>query len=726
MSQGALALNSNDLTTAEKQYQAALAMRPASPEALEGLGGTLLKAQQPAVAAQVFERLVKVSPAAPAAWRGLFMAQFGAGNAAQALETDRRIPAAVHAQLMRDPDFLRTLASAYSAAGRDADAQRVLRSALDLPFPADAHGVKAETELQYAGLLQQANRLDQAAGLYRQVLAADPGNTAAWQGLIRVEHALKQDAQALETLESMPPANYDQAMRDPGFETTVASIYQAQNKLDIAQSILEKAVAQQTMTGQQPALGVELQLAGIYLAQNNARQAYPLYRQILSENPANTDAWKGLLSALHSTGRDQEALAQVQQIPPDVRRTLENDVEYLQAVGNIYNGLGQPREAMIFLNRVQQHYAMEHSAPPADIDIQNAYLLFNGNNDTGLYRQLMFLGSRPDLTSEQRRTVQTIWSLWAVRRANQAAAAGNNKRSLSILNAAAQSFPDNPGVLRALANGYARAGLPKQAVAIFKSQDMTSASAADYQSAVGAALAAGDNKDAEIWLRYGLNQYPHDAQMLILGAKFEEARGDSSRAAEYYRASLAAMPPPDPGAELANELSRPAQSPMLPGGARGPQDLATLLGPGAADSSNGLSGAMDAQAEPTAAAQALSAQLRQRLRHGSGSARRPGGEHAQRGSVLHGEPERPAPAQRRRYAQGLRPPVRDRAGSPVRDQPRSRPTMLRGAIRNRATRSLHPGRTRPRCLQCRPAAPASPPAPLRMPLPPRSRLARDR
>jgi cellulose synthase operon protein C len=224
MSLGAMALNGNDLTTAEKQYQAALVMRPASPEALEGLGGTLLKAQQPAVAAQVFDHLVKVSPASPAAWRGLFMAQSSAGNTAQALETDRRIPAPIHAQLLRDPDFLRTLASVDSAAGRDADAQRILRSALDLPFPTDAHGVKAETELQYAGLLQQANRLNQAGGLYRQVLAADPGNTAAWQGLICVEHALKQDAQALETLESMPPANYDQAMRDPGFETTVASI----------------------------------------------------------------------------------------------------------------------------------------------------------------------------------------------------------------------------------------------------------------------------------------------------------------------------------------------------------------------------------------------------------------------------------------------------------------------------------------------------------------------
>jgi tetratricopeptide (TPR) repeat protein len=583
MSEGEVALDQNDLTTAEKKYQAALAMRPGSPEALEGLGGTLMKAQQPDVAVQVFEQYAKVKPAAPAAWRGLFMAKFNSGNAAGALASDRAIPPAVHAELMRDPDFLRVLASAYSAAGRDADAQRVLRAALDLPFPSGARGVKVETLLQYAGLLQQANRLDQAAGLFRQALATDPANTQAWEGLVRVEHAMNQDGQAIQTLESMPPANYDLAMRDPGFEQTVAAAYQGQNKLDIAQSILEKAIAQQTTAGQKPSVAVETQLAGLYLAQNNARQAYPIYRQILSGNPERTDAWKGLLSTLHSSGRDQEALAEVQQIPAEVRRTLENDVDYLQTMGNVYSSLGQPRQSMVFMNRIQQHYAAQHAVAPADIDIQNAYLLFNGQNDTGLYRQLMILGGRQDLTDEQRRTVQTIWSLWASRRANAAAAAGNNKRALAILNAAARAFPDNPGVLKALASGYARAGMPKQAVLIFKAQDMTSASAADYKAAVGAALAANDVKSAETWLRFGLDQYPKDAQMLGLAAKFEQARGDSGRAAEYYRASLAAMPAPDPGAELANELSRPMPSSAnrLPNATQS-QDLASLLGPGAA------------------------------------------------------------------------------------------------------------------------------------------------
>ena len=97
-----------------------------------------------------------------------------------------------------------------------------------------------------------------------------------------------------------------------------------------------------------------------------------------------------------------------------------------------------------------------------------------------------------------------------MRRASQAAAGGNSRRALAILNAAAKAFPDNPSAIKALAIGYSQAGQPQQAVQIYKAQNMTSASAADYESAVGSALDAGDGKDAEIWLRYALAAYPAD------------------------------------------------------------------------------------------------------------------------------------------------------------------------------------------------------------------------
>ncbi len=586
MGEGAIALNEGDLPAAEKEYRAALQMRPQSTEALEGLGGTLLKAQQPDAAIPVFTQYVKLKPSAAHAWRGLFLAQYGTGNATLALNTEKQIPKPVRAELAKDPLYLRSLASALSSVGRDADAARVLKAALDLPFSPSAPGVEADTKIQYAALLQQAKHLEQASGLYRQVLSKEPNNVAAYQGLVRVQHMAGQDDQALATIEAMPSPVYSKAMQDGGFDVTVASIYQTEKRLDVAQDILEKTLQQESANNEKPAVNVQIQLAGVYLQRGNAAQAFPLYQKVLSQHPDRLDAWKGLIDALHSTGRDQEALAQIQQMPPAIRQQLENDVDYLQTVGAVYNGLGQPQEAAVFLRRVEAHYAEQRVAPPADVAIQDAWLLYNSMNDRALYQQLMMLGARTDLTDAQRRTVQTIWTNYAVRRANQAAAAGHDRLAIDILNATAQAFPGNPAVIKALAGGYARAGMPKQAVAIWKSMDLTNADPDDYRGAVGEALAANDDKDAETWLRFGLNQYPQNPELLVLAAKFEQQRGDTNRAADYYRASLKAMPKDDPGAALATELSHPPTAAELPGSARGTQDLSRLLAPGSEPASS--------------------------------------------------------------------------------------------------------------------------------------------
>jgi tetratricopeptide (TPR) repeat protein len=584
MGEGQTAIDNNDLTTAEARYRAALELRPGNADAMAGLGGTLLKAGQSAAAIPLFQSLVKQRPELADGWRGLFLAQYQMGNAAQALVTERQIPAAAHTQLMQEPGFLQALAAAYTAVGRDSDAQRVLQMALAAPFASDSVGAKADAQLQYAGLLLAGNRLDQAVSIYRQVLAADHANTSAWQGLVRTEHAMGHDAEAMQTVESMPPANYEMAMHDPGFETTVASVYQAEKKLDVAQDLLEKALAQQATSGQRQSVAIQMQLAGVYMLRGQGALAQPVYRRVLIEYPERADAWAGLLAVLHTMGQDKEAIDQVQTIAPAVRAQLEQNVGYLQTMASVYASLGQSREAAQFLARVEQYYAAAHAAAPADVEIQNAWLLYNGVDDAGLYRQLMALGGRPDLSDEQRRTVQTIWTNWAVRRANQAVAAGDAQRALAILNAAAHAFPDNPAVLKALANGYARAGQPAEAVLIYKAQNMASASAADYEAAVGAALAAGDGKDAEAWLRLALAAYPSDPQVLMLAAKFEQTRGDTARAIEYYHRSLKAMPPANPGAELAAELNLPpAPVPFyLPSAGRA-EDLSSLLAPGSDD-----------------------------------------------------------------------------------------------------------------------------------------------
>src|SRR5262249_36001997 len=119
MQQATQALEQNDLVKAQQQFNAAVRMRPTDSTALLGLGGTLLKAQQPDAAIPVFVEYARLKPDDPAAWRGLFMAQYGAGKFADALATDKRVPAKVKAQLLHDPDYLRTMASVDTATGHD-------------------------------------------------------------------------------------------------------------------------------------------------------------------------------------------------------------------------------------------------------------------------------------------------------------------------------------------------------------------------------------------------------------------------------------------------------------------------------------------------------------------------------------------------------------------------------------------------------------------------------
>src|SRR5262249_41775223 len=117
----------------------------------------------------------------------------------------------------------------------------------------------------------------------------------------------------------------------------------------------------------------------------------------------------------------------------------------------------------------------------------------------------------------------------------------DQRRGVAILEAAARAVPGNADVYTALAGAYLKGGQPKRAVAIYSSMDMSRASLQQYQGAIGAALAARDMKQADAWLEAALQHYKDDRSILRMAAQFEQARGDNSRAAAYYRAAIAAM-----------------------------------------------------------------------------------------------------------------------------------------------------------------------------------------
>jgi len=577
MGEAAQALDQNRLDEAAARYHDALEMRPRSPEALDGLAGLLIKQQQYALAAPVYEQLIRVQPGSADGWRGLFLAYARDNQNGKALAVEARLPAAIKTALNNDPDFLRTLASLYLARHRTADAERALAAALELPFPAGST-LKTDTELEYAAILRQAKSYDRAQAICAQLLTDDPGNLAAWMGLVGAAHEMGQDERALDDVKRMPPSAYEAAIGDAGFLAVLGSIYQQASQLEVAQGLLERAVKMQTDAGRQPGVELEMQLASVYLARNDAGRAYALYQHVLSAHPGRADAWNGLIDALAATNRTGEAIEQIAMIPPAVLAQLNGDIEFIQTEAGLYAAAGEMGHAVDAMNRIQLYYARLHASPPPAIAIQNAWLLFNTRNDRQLYAELMRLGGRTDLTSAQRESVEQIWAGWSVRRADAAMENGDTERAVEILDAASQAFPDNLSVRKAVAGGYVQVGRARQSLALYKTISMQDATAADFQGAIAAALAANDRSQADLWLRQALDRFPANPLILTLAAHYEQARGDNQRAAAYYRASLKAMPAASPQERLAHTLDYPEQD-TRPHRAVTAADLQQLLAP---------------------------------------------------------------------------------------------------------------------------------------------------
>ena len=572
------AFSQNQFNVADQKFRAALAIDPRSTPALNGLAGLYIKEQQYTTAASVYELLIKVQPTSFDGWRGLFIANARADQSDRALAIAARFPPSVRAVLDKDPEFLRTLAAIYQAQGRTVDAEHTLDLALALPFPGNGSTLKDDTKLQYAGILMEAKRFPQAAALYEQVVATDPANVSAWMGLVSAHHELGQDTQAISDVQRIPAATYEIALGDPGFLAELGAIYQQANQFDVAQGMLERAEKLELAAGRQPSIALQLELAAIDLERNNTDQAFAIYQQMLAAHPDNAAAWKGLISTLAATNRNSQALQQLAQIPAPVRTQLESDIDFIQTEAGLYATTGDTSTAVAYMDRVLAYYAKLKQQPPPAIDIQNAWLLYNIGNDRALYASLMRIGGRSDLTLAQRQTVQNIWAEWSVRRAAAAMDNGYPRRAVDILDAASQAFPNNLTVIKAVAGGYARVGRAKEALAIYRTIPMQDASAGDFEGAVGAALAANDKNQAELWLRQALDRFPRDPAILSLAARYEQARGDNERAADYYRASIAAMPAVTPVDRLAHVLDYP-DTDLQPHRAVTAADLQRLLNP---------------------------------------------------------------------------------------------------------------------------------------------------
>jgi tetratricopeptide (TPR) repeat protein len=319
MESGRRAVEEKNLAAGVEAYRSAVAMKPDNIDALSALGGTLLSMGRAKEAIPTLQRAARLNENAVAAWRALFLAQSQSSQKAEAINTAEHAPAIVRSQLDADPSFLGSLAEAYASVGQQAESDRILRRALAMTQ--DESGVETSTgkRLQYAGLLLLAKRYSTAARGYARVLADDPTNMEAWRGLLNADHLAGHDAEALRRLRQMPEDISASAQKDPGFLSMVAAVEQSQGQAGAAREALQRAIKIA------PSSMLDLQLAGLEAADGDRDYATELYAQLVDEHPEMAAAWLGWIQSLHATGRDSEALRQLDEMPEDVGTELSEN-----------------------------------------------------------------------------------------------------------------------------------------------------------------------------------------------------------------------------------------------------------------------------------------------------------------------------------------------------------------------------------------------------------------
>jgi tetratricopeptide (TPR) repeat protein len=532
------------LPAALADFRQAQQMRPGSAEAAAGAAGVLMQQGDPAAAEVLYQDAVHDaphgSPSETEAWRGLVMAEADSDPQA-ALQASARMPAALANSLQADPAYLGALYRAALAAGDKARAAQLLSQVLALPFPNHGRDLPIGRQMEYANLLSAAQKYNAALSLYRQVVAQDPQNEDAWRAIIATEHSMGNDEEALALVQQIPAATLQTMEGRSDFLALIGSVYSGLGQTARAQQFLERALSMagaQTGAGQ---TGVMLQLAGIDAQRGDLDHAYALYSRVLAQTPSNRDAWTGMVNTLHLAHRDREALQKVASMDEDTRLRLDGDPNFLQVLASAQAGAGSPRLAMATLRQLQTMYTEQGRAVPAAAEIQYAWLLNAAGDDRALYPLVQTLAARPDMTPTEQTNFRAMVAAWTLRRGNADMSSGHQARGLRLLEAAHQTFPENTDVSSSLAGAYLQAGQPRQALALYESTGMQHATLAQYRGAIAAALAAGDTRDAANWLETALPVYGTDPNLLRMAAQYEQARGDSRKAAAYYRAALQMM-----------------------------------------------------------------------------------------------------------------------------------------------------------------------------------------
>jgi len=262
-----------------EHYTKLLAQNPDLAQARMNLGMLLLRQDRPAEAVPYLETLAQARP-------GDFRAQFyyahaleASGKAGQAIVPYQR---AVELDA-NSADAVLGLGRTLARAGRFEEAEPYYRQAAGIDPQLEGH------MLEFAEMLEQGDRKQQALGLYQVYLASHADAIAVRErvGLLLLDQKRYQEAALmLEAAVAQSPTSANQA--------ALAEAYSLGDQPDKALPAWREAVGSDP---ENPAL--RLRYANALLAAQMFDDAARNYHMALQRNPGLTDGWNGLAFSLY-------------------------------------------------------------------------------------------------------------------------------------------------------------------------------------------------------------------------------------------------------------------------------------------------------------------------------------------------------------------------------------------------------------------------------------------
>tara|TARA_B100000809_G_scaffold170512_1_gene167874 strand:+ start:1534 stop:2823 length:1290 start_codon:yes stop_codon:yes gene_type:complete len=219
------------------------------------------------------------------------------------------------------------------------DAARQMLDAWIKDYPDDPYPMQ-----MLGSVLLEMDRLDEAEGIFRQILRRDPGNGQAAFGLGTILLTLQKTSRALTYLEV---AARDEVLHDEAM-ISQARCHRAMDNPERARQILEKLALQSA----DPTVIVEL--AQLNLDQGNFQAAAARVKSLVEENPNEVDARYIYAQALRQLDRKGEAEGHFAAVM-EINRHLALANKLAEQIGDGPASL----EERIEVARIQMQYGSE-------------------------------------------------------------------------------------------------------------------------------------------------------------------------------------------------------------------------------------------------------------------------------------------------------------------------------------------------------------------------------